>query len=57
MAGTSEGAGIRRGRPGGWLGRLFELYLTAAGGLEPIPVQDVRDDVTALNGYGYVVRL
>ena len=31
----------------GW--RLFERYLIAAGGLESIPVQDLRDGVTALN--------
>lgn len=31
----------------GW--RLFERYLIAAGGLEAIPVQDLRDEVTALN--------
>ena len=31
----------------GW--RLFERYLIAAGGLEPIPVQDLRDEVTAIN--------
>ena len=31
----------------GW--RLFERYLIAAGRLEQIPVQDLRDEVTALN--------
>ena len=31
----------------GW--RLFERYLITAAGLEPIPVQDLRDEVTALN--------
>jgi len=31
----------------GW--RLFERYLITAGGLEQIPLQDLRDDVTALN--------
>ena len=31
----------------GW--RLFERYLIAAGGLESIPLQDLRDEVTALN--------
>lgn len=31
----------------GW--RLFERYLIAAGGLESIPLQELRDEVTALN--------
>lgn len=31
----------------GW--RLFERYLIAAGGLESVPLQDLRDEVTALN--------
>jgi hypothetical protein len=45
------GATVRAAQFGGlalgW--RLFERYLIAAGGLESIPVQDLRDGVTALN--------